>query len=180
VFTYNTVNTDLLGWILRRVTGLPLSELLSQRIWSQLGAEQDGFLMVDSAGTEFAGAGFNCCLRDLARFGEMVRNDGFWDGRQVIPKAAIDDIRGGADPAQLVAAGYVTLPGASYRDMWLVTHNEHGAYLARGNHGQGVYVDPTAEMVIARFASHHLASNKGIDPMTLPAYHAVGCFLMGT
>jgi CubicO group peptidase (beta-lactamase class C family) len=177
-FAYKTVNTDVLGWVLRRVTGLSLGDLLSQRIWSQLGAEQDGYLMVDSTGTEFAGGGFNCCLRDLARFGEMLRNDGFWNGRQVVPKAAIDGIRTGADPAKFIPAGYVTLPGASYRDMWWVTHNAHGAYCARGIHGQGVYVDPAAEMVIARFASHHVAGNAGIDPTTMPAYHAMGCYLM--
>ena len=176
-FAYRTVNTDVLGWVLRRVTGLPLGELLQQRIWSQLGAEQDGYLMVDSTGTEFAGGGFNCCLRDLARFGQMLRNDGFWNGRQIVPRAAIDDIRGGADPAHFAKAGYLTLPGASYRDMWWVTHNEHGAYCARGIHGQGVYIDPVADMVIARFASHHIAGNMGIDPTTLPAYHALAKYL---
>ena len=178
VFAYKTVNTDALGWVLRRVTGLPLGELLQQRIWAQLGAEQDGYLMVDSTGTEFAGGGFNCCLRDLARFGEMLRNDGAWNGQQVVPKAAIADIRDGADPAHFAQAGYVTLPGASYRDMWWVTHNAHGAYCARGIHGQGVYIDPLAEMVIARFASHHIAGNMGIDPTTLPAYHALARHLL--
>ena len=180
VFAYKTVNTDVLGWVLRRVTGLPLGELLSQRLWSQLGAEQDGHLMVDASGTEFAGGGFNCGLRDLARFGELLRNDGLWNGRQVVPKAAIDDIRGGADPAHFTPAGYLTLPGASYRNMWWVVHNEHGAYCARGIHGQGVYVDPAAEMVIARFASHHIAGNMGIDPTTLPAYHALARHLMAS
>ena len=179
-FAYKTVLTDTLGWVLRRVTGVPLGELLRQRLWSPLGAEHDAHLMVDSAGTEFAGGGLNCCLRDLARFGEMLRNDGFWNGRQVVPKAAIDGIRGGADPAHFAPAGYVTLPGASYRDMWWVTHNAHGAYCARGIHGQGVYIDPAAEMVIARFASHHIAGNLGIDPMTLPAYHALARYLMAS
>lgn len=177
-FAYKTVNTDVLGWVLRRVSGLTLGELLEQHIWSQLGAEQDGYLMVDATGTEFAGGGFNCCLRDLARFGEVMRRDGAWNGRQLLPKAAIDGIRGGADPAHFAPAGYTTLPGASYRDMWWVLHNEHGAYCARGIHGQGVYIDPAAEMVIARFASNHIAGNLGIDPTTLPAYHALAKFLI--
>ena len=177
-FAYRTVNTDVLGWILRRVTGQSLGDLLSQRIWSQLGCEQDGDLMVDSTGTEFAGGGFSASLRDLARFGEMMRNEGVFNGRRVVPQAAVGDIRSGADPAHFAQAGYVTLPGASYRDMWWVTHNAHGAYCARGIHGQGVYIDPTAEMVIARFASHHIAGNLGLDPTTLPAYHALALHLM--
>lgn len=178
VFAYKTINTDALGWVLRRVTGLPLGDLLARQVWSQLGAEQDGDLMVDATGTEFAGAGFSCCLRDLARFGEMLRNDGAWNGRQVVPRAAIDGIRGGADPAQFTPAGYTTLPGASYRDMWWVLHNAHGVYCARGIHGQGVYIDPRAEMVIARFASHPMAGNLNLDPTTLPAYHALARHLM--
>jgi CubicO group peptidase (beta-lactamase class C family) len=178
VFAYRTINTDVLGWVLRRVTGLSLGELLAQRVWSQLGAEHDGDLMVDATGTEFAGAGFNCCLRDLARFGEMLRNDGTWNGRQVVPRAAIDGVRGGGDPAQFAPAGYTTLPGGSYRDMWWVLHDSHGAYCARGIHGQGVYIDPRAEMVIARFASHPMAGNVNLDPTTLPAYRALAQHLM--
>jgi CubicO group peptidase (beta-lactamase class C family) len=179
-FAYKTVNTDVLGWVLRRVTGLSLGELLQQRIWSQLGAEQDACLMVDSTGTEFAGGGLNCCLRDMARFGELLRNDGVHNGRRILPAAAIDDIRGGADRAHFVQAGYVTLPGWSYRNFWWISHNEHGAYCARGIHGQGIYIDPAAEMVIARFASHHIAGNMGIDPTTLPAYHALSRHLISS
>jgi len=179
-FAYRTVNTDLLGWILRRVTGQRLGDLLAERIWSRLGCEQDGRLMVDSTGTEFAGGGLNVCLRDLARFGEMMRNDGVFNGQRIVPQAAIADIRGGADTRHFAKAGYVTLPGWSYRDMWWVSHNAHGAYCARGIHGQGVYIDPAAEMVIARFASHHIAGNMGIDPTTLPAYHALARHLMAS
>ena len=48
--------------------------------------------------------------------------------------------------------------------MWWVSHNEHGAFTARGIHGQAIYVDPAAEMVIARFASHPLGANANLDP----------------
>ena len=85
----------------------------------------------------------------------------------------------GGDRAAFTPAGYVTLPGWSYRNMWWVTHNEHGAYMARGIHGQAIYVDPTAEMVIARYASHPLAANANNDPTSLPAYHALARHLMG-
>ena len=60
-----------------------------------------------------------------------------------------------------------------------VTHNAHGAFMARGVHGQALYIDPAAEMVIARFASHPVAGNAIIDPTSLPAYEAVARHLMG-
>ena len=68
---------------------------------------------------------------------------------------------------------YPTLPGWSYHDQWWVSHDDHGVYMARGIHGQAIYVDPAAEMVIARFASHPLAGNVNLDPLSLPAYRAI-------
>jgi CubicO group peptidase (beta-lactamase class C family) len=177
-FHYRTANTDALGWILARVTGKSVAQLLSDRIWSQMGAEQDAYMSVDSIGTPFAGGGLSTGLRDLARFGEMIRNNGVANGRQIVPAMAVADIRRGASQADFAKAGYAQLPGWSYRNMWWVTHNEHGAFAARGVHGQTIYIDPKAEMVIARFASHPVAGNAAIDPTSLPAFHAVAKHLM--
>jgi CubicO group peptidase (beta-lactamase class C family) len=179
VFGYKTVNTDALGWVIARVTGRSVASLLSERIWRHLRAEQDAYFTVDSIGTPFAGGGLNTGLRDLARFGDMIRNDGRFNGRQIVPKAAIDDTRKGGDPEVFAKAGYKLLKGWSYRNMWWITNNEHGAFMARGVHGQSLYIDPTAEMVIARYASHPVAGNAANDPTTLPAYHALAKHSMG-
>jgi CubicO group peptidase (beta-lactamase class C family) len=178
-FGYRTANTDALGWVLARVSGQSVADLLSERIWSRLGAEQDAYMSVDSTGTPFAGGGLNLGLRDLARFGEMLRNRGQFNGQQIVPAAAVDDIRRGGDAAAFAKAGYKLLPGWTYRNMWWVTHNAHGAFAARGVHGQTVYIDPKAQMVIARFASHPVAGNAANDPTSLPAYEALGRLLAG-
>lgn len=177
-FAYKTVNTDVLAWVMHRASGRSIGELLAERLWSPMGAEQDAYFAVDSLGTEFAGGGLNLCLRDLARVGELMRNLGRCNGRQLVPAAAVEDIRRGADPAHFAQAGYALLPGWSYRSMWWLTHNAHGAFSARGVHGQAIYVDPKAEMVIARFASHPMAGNVNLDPTSLPAYHAMALHLM--
>ena len=62
--------------------------------------------------------------------------------------------------------------------MWWITHNPHGVFMARGVHGQALYVDPPAEMVIARFASHPVAGNAASDPTSLPAFHALARYLV--
>jgi len=178
-FAYKTVNTDTLGAVLRRVSGKSLSDLLQERIFGRLGAEHDAYFTVDPTGAEFAGGGLNLTLRDLARFGELMRLQGQWNGQQIVPRAVVDDIRKGGDRTLFAGAGYKTLPGWSYRSMWWVSHNEHGAFTARGIHGQGIYIDPAAQMVIVRFASHPLAANANLDPMSLPAYDAVARHLMG-
>lgn len=177
-FTYKTVNTEVLAWVLRRVSGLPLAELLGQRIWQRIGAEQDAYFLVDPIGTESGGGGLNCTLRDLARFGELMRNGGRVGDAQVVPAAAIAETAAGGSPEAFTLSGYDQLTGWSYRNMWWVTHNPHGAYMARGIHGQSLYVDPKAEMVIARFASHPVAGNAAIDPTSLPAYHALARHLI--
>ena len=178
-FGYKTVNADVLGWIIARVTGKPIAEVLSEKVWSKIGMEQDAYYSVDGIGTAFAGGGFNMGLRDMARFGQLILNKGVANGKQIIPKSAIDDIRKGGSKKAFEKADYPLLKGWSYRDMWWITNNEHGAFCARGVHGQVIYIDPKADMVIVRFASNPVASNSANDPYSLPAYHAVAKFLLG-
>jgi CubicO group peptidase (beta-lactamase class C family) len=179
-FAYKTVNTDALGAVLRRVTGRSLSDLLRERIFGKLGAEHDAYFTVDQTGAEFAGGGLNLTLRDMARFGEAMRLGGQYFGQEVVPRAVIEDIRRGGDRDKFAKAGYKTLPGWSYRNMWWVSHNPNGAYTARGIHGQAIYIDPAAEMVLVRFGSHPLAANSNYDATSLPAYDAVARHLIAS
>lgn len=179
-FHYKTANTDALGWVLSRVAGKNVADLISERIWRPLRPEQDAYMSVDSIGTPFAGGGLNLGLRDLARFGELMRNQGKFHGEQIIPSEVIASIQKGGDREKFKKAGYDQLKGWSYRSMWWITHNKHGAFMARGVHGQALYIDPAAEMVIARFSSHPVAANSANDPMTLPAFNAVAELLVRT
>lgn len=177
-FAYKTSNAEVLTWIVRRASGKSLAELLHDQLWEPMGATDDGYLLMDSAGDESGGGGLNATLRDMARFGELMRNDGKIGDRQVIPAGVVADIRNGGDQAAFAPAGYKTLPNWSYRNMWWVTHNANKAFMARGIHGQAIYVDPTAKMVIVRFASHPIAANGANDPVSLPAYAAMAAHLM--
>jgi len=178
VFGYKTVNAEILAWMVRRVSGKSIAALLSDTIWSKMGAEYDAYFWVDSVGTESGGGGLNTALRDLVRVGEMIRLNGRYNGQQIIPAAVVEDIRRGGNKSHFAKAGYPTLPGWSYRSMWWVSHNEHGAFMARGIHGQNIYIDPKAEMVIVRYASFPIAANAANDPFTLPAYMAIATYLM--
>jgi hypothetical protein len=178
-FTYRSANTDVLGWIIARAGRAPLREQLEKRYWSKLGMEQDAAIAIDALGTPFAAGGMMPTLRDMARFGEMMRLGGKWQGAQMVPAGAIADIVKGGGKAEFAKNGaYPTLPGWSYRNQWWISHNPHGAYMARGVHGQAIYIDPKAEMVIARFASHPVAGNVAIDPTSIPAYEALAKLLM--
>lgn len=177
-FGYRTVNADALGWLIARASGQSVADLLEERIWRHLGARREAFYTVDSIGTPFAGGGFNATLRDMARLGQMMLEGGRVGDRQVVPDAAVDAIARGGDAEVFAEAGYDMLPGWSYRSMWWHSGGDHGAYAARGVHGQTLWIDPVADMVIARFASHPEAANAASDPTSLPAYRAVADYLV--
>lgn len=172
-FTYRTPNSDLLGWIIARVGGKPVVAQIEERFWSKIGMESDANIWTDSTGAPFAGGGLSLHLRDLARFAEMLRNDGRVGTAAVVPAHVIADIREGADREKFKAGGYLTLPGWSYRNQFWISHDDHGMYMGRGIHGQMFYVNPRAELVIARFGSHPIAGNTAIDPHSLPAWRAL-------
>ncbi|MBV7434902.1 beta-lactamase family protein [Cardiobacteriaceae bacterium TAE3-ERU3] len=177
-FGYRTPNADMIGWLISRVLNQPLPQVLSERIWQPLGCHIDAYYQLDSVGMAFAGGGFNANIRDMARFGEMIRCKGAFNGKQILPASVSEDIEQNGDP-ELFARDpeHQSLKGWSYRNMWWKTNNEHGAFAARGVYGQTIYIDPVAEMVIVRFASYPIAANAANDAHSLPAYHAVARYL---
>ncbi|MBK6800898.1 serine hydrolase [Novosphingobium sp.] len=177
-FTYRTCNTEVLGWIVARIEGERLDRVLARRIWQPLGMEQDADFLLDGTGMPFAGGGLNPVLRDMARFGEAIRCGGQGGGGQAIATAVVESIRAGGSRAAFAPANYVYLPDCSYRSQWWMMPGNHGAFSARGIHGQAIYVDPAAELVIARFGSHPVAASSGNDPTSLPAYRALAEHLM--
>lgn len=161
-----------------RASGKPVQELLSEKVWRKVGMEQSAYYSVDAYGTVFAGGGFNAGLRDMARLGELIRNQGKWQGKQVLPAKAMQDIAQEGSKEAFARSPYTALKGWSYHDLWWHLGNENGAFAARGVHGQTIYIDPKAEMVLVRFASHPVAANGANDPTSLPAYQAVADYLM--
>ena len=177
-FNYRTINSDALGWIISRTTGKAVDELLSERIWQKIGAEQSAYMTVDAKGTPFAGGGVSAGLHDMARIGSLMLNKGKINGQRLFPAAVVDSIEAGGDKKAFATAGYNQLKNGSYKSMWWLFNNPTPIYAARGVHGQTVYVDPAADMVIVRFASYPEASNGKIDPTSLPAYKALANYLI--
>lgn len=177
-FNYRTINSDALGWIISRTTGKAVDDLLSERIWQKIGAEQSAYMTVDAKGTPFAGGGISAGLHDMARIGSLMLNKGEINGQRLFPAAVVDSIEAGGDKKVFAKAGYEQLKNGSYKSMWWLFNNPTPIYAARGVHGQTIYVDPAADMVIVRFASHPEASNGKNDPTSLPAYKALANYLI--
>lgn len=129
--------------------------------------------MVDSVGTPLQGAGLNATARDLARFGEMPRLGGSYNGQKIFDKAVIDDTAKGGDREKFKMGGMAFRPGYSYRNQWWVLHNADGAWEAAGMHGQFIHVNPAAEMVVIKLSSHPVAGASFTHPLTLKAWAAL-------
>lgn len=155
-FAYLTPNTDVLAWIMKRALNRSLADIMHERIWSRLGVERDAFWIVGPSAAETAGSGLLTTLRDKARFGQMLLQQGRFNGQQIVPAFAVKDIEQGGD-RDAFARGPAASPmnqGSSYHHQWWMTHNEHGAYYALGYGGQMLYIDPSVQLVIAKFSSY--------------------------
>ncbi|HEV7601127.1 MAG TPA: serine hydrolase [Bradyrhizobium sp.] len=154
LFHYVSTNTDVLGWIYERACEKPYAEIVSDYLWAPLGAECHGYITVDAHNAMRAAGGVCVAPRDLARFGEMMRRRGLADGRQVVPAAWIDDISARGDPDAWARSEFADIfPQASYRSQWYRIDRDRGVLVAYGIHGQFIYINPQAELVIIRMAS---------------------------
>lgn len=155
-FHYVTPNTDVLAWIMSRVTGKSLSAMLEEMIWQPLGMERDGYLWLDKSATEMAGGGLNITARDAARFGQMILQGGYANGRQIIPKTVAARIMKPGNP-KLFGAVYddpwYGQVAYAYHDQWWTFNNAHKAVSAIGVHGQYIYLDAVAQLVVVKQSS---------------------------
>ena len=154
-FHYVTANTDALGWVVQRAANRRLGELLSTEIWAKLGAERDAYAICDLNGIAWMGGGLNTTLRDAARFGLMMLQEGSIGANRVVPAGFIKDIQQNA-----FATGF---PGLSYRSHWWV-YPGLNAFAAQGVAGQRIMVFPERELVIVKLSSWP----------TLSGYHPKG------
>ena len=177
-FAYREPNIFVLGWIVRRAAGQDITSQLSERIWQHIGAEHDGYYLLDGSGAE-SSSGFT--LRDFARFGELVRNGGVNDGKQLIPATVIDKIFNGGDPELFAKAKFQSLPNWSYKSQWWMRHIDgRTCAVARGAHGQVLYIDPENDLVVARVGSFPKAPSTQIDHVFLPTLDEITRKVMGS
>ena len=172
-FHYRSPATDVACWFAVRAAGQSLTDWLQQRLWSPLGMEFDGSIMLDPVGTEVAFAGMSSSLRDLGRVGQMLLQHGKVGERQVIPASVVDELIRGGDVRAFEAAGMPHRPGWSYRSQWWVNPNPPRSFAAMGAFGQRLYVFPDADMVVVIFGSHPEPIAALIDPSHQRAFEAL-------
>ena len=156
-FEYRSCETDVLGWICEVAGGQRMPELMSELLWSRIGAQCDATIGVDTVGTGIFDGGISACLTDMIRFGSLFLHDGVsLTGQQVVPAAWIaDTLDGGPDSRQAFAASPddTELPGGMYRNQVWFPYPGSNVVLCLGMCGQMIYVNRAAEMVAAKLST---------------------------
>ncbi|GMG84876.1 serine hydrolase [Paralimibaculum aggregatum] len=152
-FHYVSPNSDLLGWVIERASGQRFADLMGALLWGPIGAEAPAYITVDRFGAPRTAGGICARPRDLARLGEAVRRRGVVGGRQVLPGWWLDDMATAGDRAAWARGDLRELfPAGRYRSKWYQTGLPSGALACLGIHGQWLWIDPEAEVVIAKCA----------------------------
>lgn len=151
-FRYRSIETDVLGFILQRASGIPLAELVSQTLWSPMGAEEDAYFTIDPAGFACACGGFNATLRDYARFAQLLVGEGEIAGRRIVPRNWIVETRR-ANHAQFGASYREVLPRGAYHNQFWIEDPQRRALIARGVFGQLIYIDPESQFAAVKLSS---------------------------
>ena len=175
-FLYRSIETDLLAHVMIKVTGLPLHELISKELWQPMKAEEDGFFTVDPNGYGLASGGFNGCLRDFGRFGQLYLDDGMVDGKRILPSAWITDVRRGphglfSDDRRRI------LPNGCYRNQFWIEDMTTEAFMCLGVFGQLIYIAPAYNMVVVKLSTWPDFLDDTFKMDTQLAIHAIAAAL---
>lgn len=137
-FLYSTGETHLLGVLVSSATHQTLSHYLSSKIWIPYGMENNATWRLDRTGHEMAGCCLQMTLRDFARFGQFVLEDGRINGKSIVP----NDWFNTATKIQVPL-----WPGGGYGYGWWIFNSS--SFDALGIYGQRIHVDPSRRLVIA-------------------------------
>lgn len=156
-FEYSSTNTFVLAWIAERVTGRPYTDLLSSEIWQRIGAESDAVMVAPKRGVQMASNGISSTLRDLARFGLQFTPSGRAGMNPLIADSYLHKIQQGGRP-EIFRAGQGK---SEFAEAELPRHNTYqwdrvmddGDFFKSGYGGQGLYISPARDLVIAYFGT---------------------------
>ena len=159
-FDYRGSDPQLLALVIESVTGRKLSEYASEKLWIPLGAEHDALWNLDRKdGTEKASCCFNSNARDFARIGQLVLNNGKWNGKQLIPEEYLKEA---TVPVSELIDKELNKPNLRYGyQWWYINYKNYSIKYARGILGQYIFVIPELNAVIVRLG--HKRSDVKID-----------------
>lgn len=160
---YVSIDTHVLGMVLRGATGRSVIELMEDRLFVPVGLERDPYYVTDGHGVAFVLGGLNLTTRDYARLGLLVAQGGEWQGRQIVPAAWIGESTAATAPGG-VGYGY---------QWWLPPDAGPGEVYARGIYGQFLWIDRTRQVVIAVNSADRAFRQPGVIDSNVAMFRAI-------
>ncbi|MDW4498665.1 serine hydrolase [Sulfitobacter sp. D35] len=163
---YVSIDTHVLGMVIRGAAGRSVVDLMRERIVEPLGLEGEPFYLTDGTGTAFVLGGLNLTTRDYARFGQMVLQGGAWQGRQIVPADWLEEATTASAPTEPGRYGY------GYQ-WWIPPGAQPGEYLARGIYGQYIYFNEIDNVVIVVTAADRSFREPGVDAGNIEMFRLI-------
>lgn len=163
---YTSIDTHVLGMVARGATGRDIPDLMAEKLIAPLGLERDPLYLSDGVGVAFVLGGLNITTRDYARFGQMILQNGEWQGRQIVPA---EWIAASTTPSARTAPGQI---GYGYQ-WWMPVGGHAGEFLGRGIYGQYLYIDQDAGVVIVTTAADRNFREPGIEAQNTEMFRQI-------
>jgi CubicO group peptidase (beta-lactamase class C family) len=171
-FSYRSVETDVLAFVLERATGKRFAELLSEELWQNIGMEESADMIVDPAGFAVADGGLSACLRDYGRFGQVILEN----GGGIVPASWIEATRLGDH--RLFGEPYTAvLPEGAYHNQFWIEDERSRNLMARGVFGQLIHISWERQLVVVKLSSWPDFVNEAWTRATLDAVRRIGVAL---
>ena len=149
---YNSADTQVLGLLLTRVTGQTVTAYMTEKLWQPMGTSHTGHWILDGEGMEMVFGGLNATARDYAKLGELYRDQGRFNGRQIVPAAWVK--------ASVTPDAPHLMPGVNpdfpfgYGYQWWIPQSDEGEFSAIGVYNQFVYVNPARGLTIVKLSAN--------------------------
>ena len=171
---YNSIDTQVLGMLLRDATGMSVTEYMQKMLWDPIGAEYNGYWVLDSENMEMAYGGLNATARDYAKIGELYRLDGKLNGQQIVPKDWVRDSLITDEPHLMPGDNPLSDYPMGYGYQWWIP-DLSGDFLAIGIYNQFIYISPKNNTVIVKLSANSAyGTSEAIS--TLSEFEAIDFF----
>lgn len=172
---YVSINTHVLGMVLRAATGRSIADYFEDKLWSRLDTERDAIFISDSTGEPMVLGGLNLITRDYARFGRLYRDHGISNGEQLIPADWIEQSITPDAPHLMPGERNNSDTDLGYGYQWWIPQRADGEFMAIGIYGQYIYVNRKADVVIVKNSAHRgfMENNYESKDITVAAFRAI-------
>ena len=163
---YTSIDTHVVGMVARGATGRDIPDLMAEKLIAPLGLERTPLYLTDGVGVAFVLGGLNITTRDYGRFGQMILQNGMWQGQQIVPRYWI---AASTAPSARTKPGNI---GYGYQ-WWMPVGAEPGQFMGRGIYGQYLYIDQPAGVVIVTTAADRQFRADGVSERNINMFRDI-------